>query len=99
MGYEGNGEVYLNEYLKYVMDQRQQATQRRVMERRTVTMGFHHGHLQVLPPTWAFLILTCKKLIDTWYVGNKRDKITTLELLRAMRVAHLRTHVNMNAGR
>ena len=62
-------------------------------------MSFHHGHLQVLPPTWAFLRLTCKQLIDTWYVGNNRDKITTLELLRAMRVAHLRTHVNMNAGR
>ena len=68
MGDSGTEEVHLNEELNIVMYQRQQATQSRVMERSNPTMGFHRGCLQVLPLTWLIQIITCKQLIDNWYV-------------------------------
>ena len=62
-------------------------------------MGFHHGHLQVLPPTWILPIITCKQLIYNWYIGNRREKIPLLKLLITLHVAHLGTLGNRNAGK
>ena len=39
----GTEEVHLNEEVQLVMDQRQQATQIRVINRRTLTIGFHRS--------------------------------------------------------
>ena len=92
-------EVCLNSELHIVMDQMRQATQRRVMKRRTLTMVIHRGHLLVLSPTWTFPIMTCKQLIDNWYPGNKRENIPPLEVLISLHVAHLVTTGNKNAGK
>ena len=89
MGEPGTEEFYLNEEVQILMDQMWRATQRRVMKRRTLTMGFHHGRLQVLPPT----------LIYNWHVGNNRDKILPSEPLSAFNVSHLGTRVKWNAGK
>ena len=62
-------------------------------------MGFHHGCLQVLPPTSIFPRITCKQLIDNWYVGNKREKIQLLHLLITFDVEHLGTIGNRNSGK
>ena len=62
-------------------------------------MVFHHGRLQVLPPTWKLPIITCRQIIDNWYVGNKREKISQLGLLGALHVSHLRTSGNYNDGK
>ena len=43
--------------------------------------------------------MTCKKLIDNWYVGNKIEKIPQLELLSALHVAHMGTPGNWNDGK
>ena len=59
----------------------------RIMEGWQLTMGFHHGKSQVLPPLWKFP--NTKQLIDNWYVGNVRDKIPPLGLLTHHDVAHL----------
>ena len=53
----------------------------------------------MLRPTWTFPIITCKQLIDNWYVGNKREKIPLLELLSALHVAQLVTPGYRNAGK
>ena len=53
----------------------------------------------MLPPTWTFLIIICKQLIDTWYLGNNRENIPPLEVLSALHVAHLVTTVNRNSGK
>ena len=90
MGDPGTEEVHLNEEVQFVMDQRRQATQRRVMKRRTLTMGFHHGFFHALPPTWTFSIMTCYQLIDNWYVGNNIEKIPSLEVFSTLHV--LRRH-------
>ena len=91
MGEPGTEEVYLNEEVHIVMDQSRRPKHRCVLNRSTLTMGFHHGCLQVLPPTCKFLRMTCKQLIGNWYVGNKREKIPPLELLSALHVEHLGT--------
>ena len=70
VGELGTEEVHINQEVQLVMDQSWRATNRRVMNRRNITVGFHRGRLQVLPPTWKFPIMTCKKLIDNWYVGS-----------------------------
>ena len=82
-----------------MMDQRRRATQRRVMNMRTLTVGFHHGCLQVIPPSRTFPRMTCKQLIDNWFVGNKIEKIPPLELLSALHVAHLGAPRNQNYGK
>ena len=95
----GTEEVHLNEEVQLVIDQRRKPIQRKVMNRRTLTMGFHHGILQVLTTTWKLPIITRKQLIDNWYVGNKRENIQPLELLIPLHVAHLGTTVNRNYGK
>ena len=67
------------------------------MKKSTIDVGFHHGLFQVLPPTWTFPRMTCKKLIDNWYFGNKIEKIPLLDVFRAFHEAHLGTKVNRNA--
>ena len=62
-------------------------------------MVINHVHFPVLRPTLTFPIITCKQLIDNWYLGNKREKIPPLEVLIALHVAHLVTTVNQNAGK
>ena len=59
-------------------------------------MGFHHGNFQMLPPTWTLPNMEFKQLIDNWYVGNNRENIPPLELLRGLYVAHLGTPGNWN---
>ena len=97
MGYPGNEEFHLNEEVQLVMDQMKRSIQKIVMQKRTLPTGFHHVHLQVLPPKWKFPIITCKQLIDNWYVGNKRENIPPLEVLSALHVAHLGTPGNRNS--
>ena len=62
-------------------------------------MVIHHVHLPVLRPTLTFPIITCKQLIDNWYLGNKRKNIPLLGFLSALHVTHLVTTVNQNAGK
>ena len=99
MGEPGTEEVHLNEEVQLVMDQIRRATRIRVMNRRTLTMGFHHICLQVIPPTCTFPIITCKQLVDNWYVGNKIENIPPLELLSALHVENLGTPRNWNDGK
>ena len=62
-------------------------------------MGFHHGRLRVLHPTWTFPIMTYKQLIDNWYVENRIEKIPLLELLITLHVEHLVNPVNRDDGK
>ena len=48
------------------MDKIRRATQRREMKGRTLTMGFHRGRLQVIPPTYTLPRMTYKKLTPTF---------------------------------
>ena len=89
MGEPGTEEVHLNEEVQLVMDQRRRETYRRVMNRSYLTIVFHQVSLQVIPPTCIFPIITCKQLVNNWYVGNNREKIPPLEVLSALYLAHL----------
>ena len=48
------------------------------MKRKTLAIGFHHGWLQVLPPTWTFPMMNCKQLVNNWYVGKRRGRDSTI---------------------
>ena len=70
-----------------------------LLSSRRLTMGFHHGRLQVLPPTWTFPKMNIKQLVDNWYIGNNKESIPPLKLLQPLHVQHLGTGGNKNAGR
>ena len=40
------------------------------LKKRKLTVGFHHGCLQVVPVYWTFTNMTIKQLIDNWFIGN-----------------------------
>ena len=61
------------------------------LEKRRLTVGFHHGHLQVVPVYWTFPNMTIKQLVDNWFIGNEREKITPFAVLQFNNIAHIKT--------
>ena len=61
------------------------------MKRRRLSVGFHHGKLQVLSPLWDFPKITAKQLIDNWYVGGKKSGVPIFYYFTAKHVEHLGT--------
>ena len=45
------------------------------LQKRKLTVGFHHGRLQVVPVYWTFSNMTIKQLIENWSIGNERENI------------------------
>ena len=88
-----------SEEISAILGRRRRTKNKEVVSRRNLTMGFHHGRLQVLPPTWTFPKMSAKQLIDNWYVGNKEDHIPPLALLSPKDVAHLGTTKCPNQGK
>ena len=78
-----------NSEIEAILNQRRRTKTKRIMAKRQLTMGYHHGKLQVLPPCWEFPKMNIKQLIDNWYVGNLREQIPALVLLTHHDVAHL----------
>jgi hypothetical protein len=70
-----------------------------LLSSRRLTMGYHNGRLQVLPPTWTFPKMNIKQLVDNWYIGNKKESVPPMKLLQPLHVQHLGTRGNKNAGR
>jgi hypothetical protein len=68
------------------------------VKRRRLTVGFHHGKLQILPPHWNFPNMTIRQLIENWFVGNVREKVPPYALLKGNHVAHIKTEKNKKAG-
>ena len=66
--------------------------QRRTNEQlaaRTITVGFHHGHLNPLPSSWKYpKHLTVIQLINLWLVGAKEEKVPALRKLITKHVLH-----------
>ena len=82
-----------------IIERRSRQNTKKVMAKRQLSMGFHHGKLQVLPPRWKFPKMNAKQLIDNWYVGNAREKVPPLALLSHNDVAHLGTEKCRNSGK
>ena len=64
-----------------IIDRRMRIKTKEVMSRIRITIGYHHGQLQVLRTMWNFPKIHRKQLIDNWYVSNKKDNIPPLALL------------------
>jgi hypothetical protein len=59
------------------------------MEKRTLTMGHHHGTLNPLPSTWRYpKELNVIQLMTLWLLGNQREKVPPLEMLESRYVNH-----------
>ena len=65
-----------------------------VIKRRRLSVGFHNGKLQVLPPIWDFPKMAAKNLIDNWHVGDKKVGVPPFYYLTANHVDHLGTQKN-----
>ena len=85
--------------LGIIVEQRCRSKTKNIMKNRQLTMIFHHGKLQVLPPRWKFPKMDAKKLMDNWYVGNAREHIPPLSLLTHQNVAHLGSAKTPNLGK
>ena len=96
---ELNNDGPLQDASRALVSNRTRTIQETLLSSRRLTMGFHHGRLQVLPPTWKFPKMTIKQLVDNWYVGNKKESVPPLKLLEPLHVQHLGTTRNKNAGR
>ena len=59
-----------------------------------LTMGYHYGRLQLIPPMYDLPKMTVKKLIDNWFIGNKSEKIPLFMLFVLNNVEHLGTNKN-----
>ena len=91
--------VDITSELGVIIERRARAKTKNIMKKRQLTMGYHNGKLQVLPPRWQFPKMNAKQLIDNWYVGNTREKIPPLGLLTHHNVAHLGSDKNPNLGK
>ena len=68
-------------------------------KKRKLTVGFHHGRLQVVPVYWTFTNMTIKQLIDNWFIGNEREKIPPFSVLQFNHVAHIKTAKSAMSGK
>ena len=51
------------------------------LKKRKLTVGFHHGCLQVELVYWTFMNVTIKQLINNWFIGNEIEKIPPFSVL------------------
>jgi len=70
-----------------------------MVKKRHLTMGYHHGKLQVLPVYFKFPNMTIKQLIDNWFIGSVNEKIPPFALLENNHVAHISSPKSKNSGR
>ena len=80
-----------NATARSIMQRRRQMSEKRVMKRCCIYVGFHNRRFQFLPPLWDFLKMTAKQLIDNWYVGDKKAGVPPFYYLTAKHVEHLGT--------
>ena len=57
-----------------------------------LTMGYHHGRLQVIPPMHNLPKMTVKQLVDNWFIGNNAYKTPAFVLIVPNNVEHLVTN-------
>ena len=89
----------IQEESEALVNSRTRTIQEALLSSRRLTMGYHHGRLQVLPPKWTFPKMNIKQLVDNWYIGSKKDCVPPLKLLEPLHVQHLGTSNNKNQGR
>ena len=69
------------------------------LKKRKLTVGFHHGRLQVVPVYWTFPNITIKQLIENWFIGDEREKILPFSVLQFNRIAHIKTAKSERSGK
>ncbi len=64
------------------------AETRRQLKRRKLTVGFHHGKLNVLPASWKYPKMNLVQLIHLYQMGSPSEGITALRLCKSSDVNH-----------
>jgi hypothetical protein len=98
-GEQRDGEAEMTVAEKTVVEKRKRQESEKMVKRRRLTMGYHHGRLQVLPSYWVFPNMTIRQLLENWFVGNAELKIPPYALLCNNHVAHITTEKNKNTGK
>ena len=91
--------VQENATLRSIMQRSRQMSEQMVMKRHRISVGFHNGKLQVLPPLWYFPKMNANQLIDNWYVGDNKAGVPPFYYLTEKHVEHLGTKKNKVLGR
>ena len=65
---------YESPEVRALVNCQRRSKKKEAIKRSNLTIGFHHGQLQMLPSTWTFPRMNCKQLVDNWYVGNRGGK-------------------------
>ena len=68
------------------------------LNKRKLSVGFHHGRLHVVSVYWKFPNITIKQLIDNWFIVNEREKIQPFSVLQFNHVAHIKTAKSVRSG-
>ena len=58
------------------------------MRRRKLTVGYHHGKLNPLPPRWNYPKMNIVQLIHMWLMGSLADGVAALRYLDSLQVGH-----------
>ena len=105
---DGDGGFNFNDSMNHQLDkgeelralERQNISEVKLkLKKRKLTVGFHHGRLQVVPVSWKFPNMTIKQLIDNWFIGNEREKIPPFAVLHFNHVAHIKTAKSARSGK
>ena len=64
----------------------------KIVKRRKITIGFHHGVLNPLPPTWDFpKAIPIIHLLNAWLIGDLQHNIPPFHVLQPIHVKHLKS--------
>ena len=69
------------------------------LKKRKLTVGFHHGRLQVVPVYWTSPNMTIKQFIDNWFIEHERDNILPFAVLQFNHVVHIKTAKSARSGK
>ena len=64
------------------------AETRRQLKRRKLTVGLHHGKLNVLPANWKYPKMTMVQLIHLYLMGSPSEGVAALRLCNSAHVGH-----------
>ena len=96
VGVEEDGEEEEAETATVAAERRELARKRRrknetdQLNSRKLTVGVHHGRMNVLPQQWTFSSMTSLQLVQNWFIGDVRRNIPPLCNLDSKNVIHLK---------
>lgn len=75
--------------LQQIKLQKARKSASKVVKKRKLTVGYHHGTLNPLPSNWKFTSMPVLMLIQNWFIGDLNRNIPPLHTLDSKHVQYL----------